>query len=115
MQARDWRLRMQQWEICTIKVKRRWGLFKSAWRWIAVLETEDKPTTIAQSREYSVATAQDADTQAQELATIVQTLAADGWEQIGPYRFRRALAATQTSLPGTSEQGAQAQRMDSQP
>ncbi len=89
---------MQQWETCTIKVKRRWGLFKSAWRWIAVLETEGKPKIIAQSREYSVATAHDADTQEQELAKIVEKLAADGWEQIGPYRFRRPLPATQQSL-----------------
>lgn len=96
---------MQKWETCTIKVKQRWGLFKSAWRWIAVVEAPQKSNVIAKSAEYSVQTPQDADKQAQELAKVVRQLLDDGWEQIGPYRFQRALPGAQEPASDASAPG----------
>ncbi len=96
---------MQQWETCTIKVKQRWGLFKSAWRWIAVVEAPQKPKIIAKSAEYSVQSPQDADRQEQELAKVVSKLLADGWEQVGPYRFQRPVPGTEEPAPEASTPG----------
>jgi hypothetical protein len=98
---------MEQWEVCTIKVKERWGLFKSVWKWIAVVEAPEGSRVIAQSGQYSVQNAHGADKQEQELKKVIGTLVAAGWEQVGPYRFQRPVPANPPA-PATSrasEQG----------
>ncbi len=95
---------MEQVEVCTIKVKERWGLFKSVWKWIAVVEAPTGSRVIAQSEPYSVQNARGADRQEQELKRVIGTLVAAGWEQIGPYRFQRSVPGNATE-PASSEAG----------
>ncbi len=93
---------MEQLEVCTIKVKERWGLFKSAWKWVAVVEAPGGSQVIAQSEQYSVQNARGADRQEQELKKVIGTLVAAGWEQVGPYRFQRLLPGNPTT-PASSD------------